>query len=304
MQSLEFGTTLRSPRNVVQQARLVESLGYDILGCGEHVSFHGESANGIVSLSVAAGATERIKLMSTITLVPLYPAALLAKLGAALDVASNGRFLLGVGVGGEYPPEFEACGVPVKERGARTNEALQLIHQLWTNADVTFEGRFTTVRNFSLAPRPVQKPRPPIWVSGRREAAMKRAARHADGWLPYMYTPERLAGSLESIHAFGADIGRDMSRFTPGLYIFTAVHEHGPTAVDMAADMLSKQYAQDFSTLVSKYALAGTPEQCRSRLQEYIDAGARTFILSAACPDDYMERNLELIAKEIVAPFR
>ena len=118
---IEFGTALRSPFDVANSARYIENLGFDILGCGEHVSFHGDTANGFVSLSVAAGVTSKIQLMSTITLVPLYPATLLAKMGAALDVASDGRFIFGVGVGGEFPPEFEACGVPVKERGVRTD---------------------------------------------------------------------------------------------------------------------------------------------------------------------------------------
>ena len=104
---IEFGTALRSPYDVAAQARRIEQLGFDILGCGEHVSFHVDTANGFISLSVAAGATTSIRLMSTITLVPLYPAALLAKLGASLDVASGGRFTLGVGVGGEFPKEFE-----------------------------------------------------------------------------------------------------------------------------------------------------------------------------------------------------
>jgi alkanesulfonate monooxygenase SsuD/methylene tetrahydromethanopterin reductase-like flavin-dependent oxidoreductase (luciferase family) len=128
-QALRFGTALRSPSDVAASAQRIEALGFDVLGCGEHVSFHGDTANGFVSLSVAAGATSRIQLMSTITLVPLYPAALLAKLGAALDVASGGRFMLGVGVGGEYPNEFEACGVPVKQRGSRTDEALEVLHR-------------------------------------------------------------------------------------------------------------------------------------------------------------------------------
>ena len=97
---IRFGTTLRSPYDVAQSSREIEALGFDVLGCGEHVSFHGDTANGFISLSVAAGATKDIQLMSAITLIPLYPAALLAKMGAALDVASNGRFILGVGVGG------------------------------------------------------------------------------------------------------------------------------------------------------------------------------------------------------------
>ncbi|MDD9928892.1 MAG: LLM class flavin-dependent oxidoreductase [Rhodospirillaceae bacterium] len=301
---IEFGTTLRSVYNIAKLAKQIEDLGYDFLGCGEHVSFHGETANGLVSLSVAAGATERIRLMSAITLVPLYPAALLAKMGAALDVASNGRFTLGVGVGGEFPNEFEACGVPVNQRGSRTDDALEVITRTWTETDVTYEGRYTTLKNFSLKPLPIQKPRPPIWVSGRTDSAMKRAAKYGDGWLPYMYTPEHLAKSIEKIKAFGEEVGTDLSDFTFALYIFSAVHEDNDTAVKYAADRLSKQYAQDFSQLVHKYALAGDPDKCKARLQEYIDAGASAVFVSSACPDDYIDTNLEMLAKTVIPAFR
>ena len=301
---IDFGTTLRSPYEVARLARQIEDLGYDFLGCGEHVTFHGGTANGLVSLSVAAGATERIRLMSAITLVPLYPAALLAKMGAALDVASGGRFTLGVGVGGEYPREFEACGVPVKQRGARTDDALEVITRVWTDTNVTYEGRYTTLNDFSLKPLPIQKPRPPIWVSGRTDAAMKRAARYGDGWLPYMYTPEHLAGSIDKIKAFGEELGTDLSDFTFALYIFSAVHEDNDTAVAYAAERLSKQYAQDFSQLVHKYALAGDPDTCKARLQEYIDAGASAVFVSSACPDDYIDTNLEMLANTVIPAFR
>ena len=301
---IEFGTALRSPYHVAQSARQIESLGFDVLGCGEHVSFHGDTASGFVSLSVAAGATSHIRLMSTITLVPLYPAALLAKMGAALDVASDGRFIFGVGVGGEFANEFEACGVPVKQRGSRTDDALEVVTRTWTETDVSYDGRYTKLDHFSLKPLPIQKPRPPIWVSGRADAAMNRAAKYADGWLPYMYTPEQLAKSVESIRVAGEDLGRDMSAFRFGLFIFTAVHEDNERAIKMAADRLSTQYAQDFSKLVHKYALAGDPERCQARLREYIDAGADFCFVSTACPDDYIDTNLELIANAIMPAFR
>ncbi|MBT3535363.1 MAG: LLM class flavin-dependent oxidoreductase [Rhodospirillaceae bacterium] len=302
--NIEFGTALRSPYDVAKLSRQIEDLGYDILGCGEHVSFYVDTANGLISLSVAAGATTSIKLMSTITLVPLYPAALLAKMGAALDVASGGRFSLGVGVGGEFANEFAACGVPVNERGARTDDALEVITRTWTGTDVSYDGRFTKLENFSLKPLPIQKPRPPIWVSGRSDAAMRRAAKYADGWLPYMYTPEQLAESIEKITAYGEDLGRDMSDFTFGMYIFTAVHEDNDTAVKYASDRLSLQYSQDFSKIVHKFALAGDPDKCQARLQEYVDAGATMVFVSTACPDDYIDTNLEMIAKTIMPAFR
>ncbi|MGE0484141.1 MAG: LLM class flavin-dependent oxidoreductase [Gammaproteobacteria bacterium] len=302
--TITFGTALRSPYDIADSARRIEELGYDVLGCGEHVSFYGDTANGFVSLSVAAGVTSRIRLMSAITLVPLYPAALLAKLGAALDVASNGRFMLGVGVGGEFPNEFQACGVPVSQRGSRTDDALEVVTRTWSGTDVSYDGRYTKLENFSLKPLPVQKPRPPIWVSGRKDAAMRRAARFADGWLPYMYTPEMLAESLASIRRHAADYGRNPDDVTCGLFIFFAVHEDKDTAFRMAADKLGKQYSQDFSKLVHKYALAGDPDDCKARLREYIDAGARFVFVSTACPDDYIDTNLELMAREVMPALR
>ena len=301
---IEFGTTLRSPYDVARLARQIETLGYDILGTGEHVSFYGDTGNGFVSLSVAAGATSHIRLMSTITLAPLYPAALLAKLGAALDVASGGRFSLGVGVGGEFPKEFEACGVPVNQRGSRTDDVLEVVTRTWTQTNVSYDGRYTKLDDFSLKPLPIQKPRPPIWVSGRSDAAMRRAAKYADGWLPYMYTPEQLAESIAKIKAYGADMGRDMTDFKFGAYMFSAVHEDNDTAVTFAAERLSTQYSQDFSKLVHKYALSGDPQHCQTRLREYTDAGASLVFLSSACPDDYIDDNLGMIASTIIPAFR
>ena len=303
MSGILFGTGLRSPDGVAEFARRAEDLGFDVLGCGEHVMFHVPTANTYVSLAVAAGATTRIRLLSAVVLLPLYPAALAAKMGAALDVASGGRYLFGVGVGGEFPKEFEACGVPVRERGARTNEALDVIRRLWTERGVSYAGRFNTLNDFSIDPMPVQSP-PPIWVAGRRDAAMKRAARYGDGWLPYMYTPEQLAASADRIRAFGEEAGRDLSGFRFGLYVFTTVHEDGDRAREMAADRLGRQYAQDFSTLIGKYALAGAPDEVRARLREYVDAGARLVMLSSACPDDYIDENVRLIAEEVIPAFR
>lgn len=303
MSDVEFGIGLRRLDSVAEDAREAESLGYQFVTTGEHVFFYGPIGNSLISLAAAAGATQQIKLMSTITLVPLYPPALLAKQIAALDILSGGRFNLGVGVGGEYAKEFEACGVPVEERGARTNESLALMKRLWTEDDVSFEGQFSTLGGVTMDPKPVQKPHPPIWISGRSEAAMRRAARHGTGWLPYMYTPEKLAQSLEIIGRYAADCDRQAA-IAPGLFIFFAVHEDREVAKKMASDRLSAQYNQDFSGLVGKYALAGNPDDCNARLQEYVDAGARTIILNSACPSGYMAENQSLLAKSVLPACR
>jgi alkanesulfonate monooxygenase SsuD/methylene tetrahydromethanopterin reductase-like flavin-dependent oxidoreductase (luciferase family) len=102
---------------VAAEARTAEDAGYDGVATGEHLFFHGPHANAFVALAAAAGATSRVRLLSSLTVLPLYPAALAAKLATTLDQVSGGRFDMGVGVGGEYPPEFEAAGVDVRQRG-------------------------------------------------------------------------------------------------------------------------------------------------------------------------------------------
>ncbi len=301
---LEFGIALRLLHDTKAEARRAEALGFDYLVTGEHIAFHIGTANNLVSLAAAAGATDTIKLMSGIVLVPLYPAALLAKQVAVLDVVSGGRFSLGIGVGGEFPKEFEAVGVPVGERGARTDEALEVINRLFTETDVHFDGRFTTLNGITISPRPVQKPRPPIWVAGRREVAMRRAARHGDGWMPYMYTPDMLAESMTKIAQFADDAGRPPGGVAGGLYIFTCVHGSRERALDLANQQLSRQYNQDFSKLVGKYTISGTPDECVARIEEYRDAGARTIVFAQGCPPDHVDENVRLLAEDVLPAFR
>jgi probable F420-dependent oxidoreductase len=303
MNNVEFGIGLRRLDSVAADARNAEELGYEFISAGEHVFFHGPTGNGLISLSAAAGATTRIKLMSSITLVPLYPAALLAKQVAALDLLSDGRFHFGVGVGGEFDKEFEACGVKVSERGARTDEALRVMKRLWSEDDVFFEGRFTLLPGVTLSPKPVQQPHPPVWISGRSDAAKRRCALYGNGWLPYMYTPEHLASSLQTIDGFAKEAGRS-EPVIPGLFIFFAVHEDRDQGTKMAIDRLSVQYNQDFSKLAGRYAVSGNPQDCIDRLKEYVQSGARTIILNSACPSDYTTENERLMANEVLPALR
>jgi probable F420-dependent oxidoreductase len=292
--TVEVGVTLQSASDPASEAQALETSGYHYACAGEHVSFNVPIGNSFVSLAVAAGATSTIKLMSTIVLAPLYPPALLAKMGAALDVASGGRYHLGVGIGGELPAEFRACGVPLEERGARTNEALEIIRLLWSTDNGSYTGRFNSFDGVTIAPR--RDPPPPIWVSGRAEAAMRRAARFGDGWLPYMYTPEMLADSLTKVAALRE---RD-DPVRGGLFIWGCVHEDRGTAETMAIESLSKTYAQDFSRLVGRYAFAGTPDDVSTRLREFVDAGAGTVVVSFACPRPQLDATRRLFAEHVL----
>lgn len=295
---------LRPTDDVAVAARRLEDLGYDAVATGEHVAFRVPTPSSFVSLSVAAAVTERVRLMATIVPLPLYPAALVAKMGAALDVASGGRYELGVGIAGEYPAEFEACGVPLTERGARCDEGLEVVRRLWTEREVTYEGRFNRFAGVTVDPPPRRRPHPPIWVAGRKEAAIRRSARLADGWLPYMYSPELLAASVRSIATFRREHDRAPGGHRIGLFISAACHPDGNLARRWAAERLGRHYGQDFDRLVGRYSLAGTPAECRARLAEYLDAGADTVVLSSACPDRYAEANERVLAEEVVAPLR
>jgi alkanesulfonate monooxygenase SsuD/methylene tetrahydromethanopterin reductase-like flavin-dependent oxidoreductase (luciferase family) len=118
-----------------------------------------------------------------------------------------------------------------------------------------------------------------------------------------MYTPEKLSESLAAIAAMGQQCERSVP-VKPGLFIFFAVHEDRDVAIKMAAERLSRQYNQDFSQLVHRYAIAGNPQDCRARLREYIDAGAATIILNSACPGHYTETNEAIMAEQVVTELK
>ena len=133
---------------------------------------------------------------------------------------------------------------------------------------------------------------------------MKRAARYGDGWLPYMYTPEQLAASAGKIGRSARRRGRDLSGFRYGLYVFTAVHEDGDRAREMAAARLGPPVRPGFLDARREVRARGNPDEVRARLREYVDAGARLVMLSSACPDDYIDENVRLIAEEVLPAFR
>ncbi|WP_291408643.1 LLM class flavin-dependent oxidoreductase [Actinophytocola sp.] len=298
----EFGVTLQSGADPAAFARLAEDAEFDYLACGEHLVFHGPTTNAFVSLAFAAGVTSRIKLVSAVTLLPLYQPTVAAKLAASLDVVSGGRFTLGVGIGGEFPLEFEAAGVPVESRGARTDEALEIVDRLLTSTDVSFDGRFTRFAGVTLAPR--QKRRTPFWIAGRRPAALRRAARWGDAWLPYLRTPEQVAEGRAAIDGYARADGKSGWAGRTALFAFTTVDRDGDRAREMAADRVGRTYRQDFSAFAAKYLVAGTPEECVARLREYLAVGVTTVIFRIACPRREADTMLRLIAEEVVPELR
>ena len=296
------------PAEVTGLAREAEQSGFDFLACGEHVFFHSPAPNAFVALAAAAGATERIRLLSALTILPLYPAALAAKLAATLDRVSGGRLDLGVGVGGEYPAEFAAVGVPVRERGRRTDKALGLLTRLFAGEAVCFPGpdgpggdqAAGALPPQRLSPLPVQRPRPPLWIGGRRPASMRRAGRFGDVWLPYMYTPEQLASGMEQVRAAALEHGRPAGAVRGAIFCWTAVGGDPAWARCTAVETLSRVYAQDFSRAVDRYVPTGTPPQVAARLADYAAAGAESVVLVPACPPEDRPQMIRTFAEDLL----
>jgi probable F420-dependent oxidoreductase len=301
---LEVGLRLDVAGDVAAQARRAEAAGLDFVCAGEHVFSHGPSTNAFVALAVAAGATDRIRLVSAITLLPLYPAALAAKMASVLDDASGGRFHLGVGVGGEHEREFRAVGVPVRERGRRTDEALTVMRGLFGGGPVSFAGRWNDLDDVRLLPPPIRPGGPPIWVAGRTEPSMRRAARLGDAWMPYLLRPERVAAGLEVVRARAVEAGRDPEALACACYLFLSVGTDGRAARSDGGRALGNKYARPGDDRLARHIVAGTVAECVEQLLEFGEAGAGTVLLNLTCAPEERDRMERLVLEELAPAVR
>jgi probable F420-dependent oxidoreductase len=298
---MKVGIGIGDMRNTAAEARRAEELGFDYLSSGEHLFFHGPVPNALVTLAAAAGATTRIRLLSSVSLVPLYPPALFAKLTATLDVVSGGRLELGIGAGGEYPPEFEAAGVDPATRFRRIDETLDVLRLLGGGGRVDFDGEFTSLRGVTLDPLPVQAPTPPLWLVGRKPAALRRVGRRAEVWMPYMVTPEMVRDGLDVVRRAAEDAGRPPEAVSAALFAWTCIDTDGAWARETGTRVVSRVYNQDFDRLADRYLLLGTPEQALSRLAAYADAGVTRVVITIAAPAADRTRVLGTIAAMLPA---
>jgi probable F420-dependent oxidoreductase len=278
-----------------------EALGYDSVWLGDHVAFHTPTLDSLVALAWAAAATRRVRIGPCVYLLALRAPVAAAKAVATLDVLSGGRVVFGVGVGGEFPGEFEACGVPRAERGARVDEGIAVCRALWRDAPASFAGRFARFTDLTLDPRPVQPGGPPIWVGGRSDHALRRAACAGDGWVSYLVTPDRFRTSLDRIAGFAAEAGRKLPEaFEPAHLAFTVVDDDRDAARRAAAAYLSRQYNQPFEGLVDRYCLLGPPAACAEAVARFRDAGVRTLIVYPAVPEEgRVAEQVERVAGEV-----
>ena len=302
---MRIGVTVDNPDTVVDQARRAEELGFDLLGSGEHLFFHGPTPNALALLSAAAAVTERIGLVTSITLLPLYPAALVAKMSAVIDRISGGRFELGVGAGGEYPPEFAAAGVDPATRFRRTTEGLEVLRRLFAGGKVDYTGEFTVLEGVHLDPPPVQPGGPPIWLGGRKPGALRRAGRYADIWMPYMVEPRHIVTGLAEARSAATEYGRNPADLSAGLLLWTATDTDGDWARKVGTATVSTAYQQDFAPLADRYLLLGHPDDVVARLIEFRDAGVESVLLQLATTDaTERQRMLDTLAHDVLPALR
>jgi probable F420-dependent oxidoreductase len=168
--------------DTLRECERAEAAGFDSVWLGEHHNNPVLHPAPLIGLAAIASRTTRVRLGTGVLLLPLYHPLMVAEEGAMVDMISGGRLILGVGAG-YAPEEFAALGYSIKERGRRLDESASLLHRLWTEENVTHRGSHYQVENATVAPRPVQRPRPPIWFGAWTEPAIRRAARLGDAWL-------------------------------------------------------------------------------------------------------------------------
>lgn len=287
----------------------VEALPVESVWQGGHVLPRTGTGEAITRLALMTAWTERVRVGTAVLVLPLYHPVLVAKQLADLDARSGGRLTVGVGVGGEFPVEFDALGVPVSERGARTDEAMAILRALWRGGPVTHHGRHFELDDVTLVP--VTPPGgvatraggPPLVVSGRTPPAMRRAARLGDGWMPYLVSPGAYERSVRAVTDDARETGRDLDGFEWMLYAYCSVRADGDRARADVTRFLGGAYGELPPEKLDRIAPAGTPEEVAARLQEYVDAGARHLIISPAAVEDTLEV-VTLAAREVLPRLR
>jgi probable F420-dependent oxidoreductase len=263
--------------------RRVEELGFDGLFTGEHLLFHRPVWDAVSMCTAIACATERIAIGTAATIAPLRNPTLLAKEFCGVDRISGGRLILTLGVGGENPKEFAASGVPLERRGTRTTETLEIVRRYFSGERFSYRGEIFQLDDVWLDPPPAQPGGPPLWVAGRRELTLRRAARLGDGFLPYMITPSSFSRMVDTVRDEASAAGRVLpDDYAFAAYVYVAHGEDLDEVRRRADEHLVWRYGEPrFATdLAGKYAIAGDAGECAGRIREFVDAGATHIVIS------------------------
>ena len=246
----------------------VEALGFDSLWLSERLT--GDAPDPLVALALAAGRTSRLKLGTSVLVLPGRNPVVLAKELASLDRLSGGRLLPAVGLGAPAPVEHRAFGVARGERAAWFDEALPLLRRLWTEDDVHHDGDRFRVEGVTLRPRPVQDPLE-VWLGGVAPSELRRCGRLGDGWLPSFCTVEDVRAGWEVVTAEAERHGRTIDPEHLGALV---TYSHGPVPDRVAALLANRRPDLDPAEVVPTGL-----DALRARLEAFVEVGASKFVV-------------------------
>jgi alkanesulfonate monooxygenase len=286
---------------ILAYAERAEALGFESLWAWDHVILGVEPAFPILDavgiLTAVAARTTRIRLGTGVLVLPLRNPTVAAKALSTLDVISRGRLILGVAAGW-YAREFDAVGVPFKQRGRLFERNLEILTRLWTEDRVTLRVDEINLREAMMRPRPVQRPRPPILIGGYVDAVLRRVATMGDGWLTYFYTPESYRRSWEKIVGFAREAGRDPAALTGTNQLAIYVgRSRAETEAPLRRWLQTEWDVAAWSESTIEHAIRGSVDECVEQLRAHVATGVDRIIL---IPYRYEPEQVEIVAKEVI----
>lgn len=294
-----FPSSVVEPQAIARWLAKAESLGYYGGWVQEQVLGNVATLDPIPLLSYAAALTSRMKLGTSVMLTVLRNPVTLAKSLASLDQLSQGRLMLGVGLGG-YADIYAAFGMSRRGRAQRFEEGMQLIKKLWTEDQVTFQGRFWQLDNRSIDPKPLQKPHPPIWFGTRSAQALRRAVRLGDGWMGAGATPtSAFKDELKLVRQLLEEEGRDPATFALSKRVYVAVDENKKRAGDKLQEWFGRYYGNPEMAL--QVSVFGNEEECVDGLGEVAAQGIQLLMVN---PLFDFEEQAERLAKDVLPKLR
>jgi len=290
---------------LLASATRAEALGFESLWAWDHVILGVEPSFPILDavgiLTALAARTTRIKLGTGILVLPLRNPTVAAKAIGTLDVISKGRLILGVAAGW-YAREFDAVGVPFKQRGKLFERNLDILTRLWTEDRVSLQVDEFNLREAVMRPWPVQRPRPPILIGGYVDAVLKRAATLGDGWLTYFYTPESFRRSWDKVLGYARAAGRDPASLTSTNQLAIYVgRSRAETEAPMRHWLQTEWDVAAWSESTIEHAIRGNVAECIDQLRAHVASGVDRIIL---IPYRYEAEQVEIIAREILPRLR
>lgn len=290
----------RKPEEILGFVDHLEALDVDSLWVSDRLVSSALSLEPITFLSYIAGRLPGMKFGTSTLVLSTRNPVILAKELATLDFISRGRFFPAVGLGSDDAKDFAAVGVSKKERAPRSDEAIVLMRRLWTEENVSFDGKFYSVQDVTITPRPWQKGGPPIWIGGRSEAALRRTGRLGDGWLVSGASAAEVGDGINAIRAYAAEAGRVVPEDHYGVllpFYFARSSDKAYEAAKQSLRLRPELSPFDFTAL-------GRPEEVRQRIEQFIQAGATKFVMRPCGPFEKWREQVELLAREVIQPLQ